>query len=522
MARRAFLYVSLQVLVLALGIAGHARAVAAASRRPPPPDLWPTFEVLGTCNHSGGISTTISPNFVGTTWRGWGTSLAWFANYVGGLPQQELTTFLDLLFEPKNGLGLNIVRYNIGGGHNKALSPQFYKKQESDWRGMPGFKPTKNGPYDWSADERQRNVLQGAKERGANVFEAFSNSPPWWMTVSGDVAGGRHKRETNLRTEYEGAFADYLTTVVAEFATRWGVTFDSLEPFNEALEGFWLAGTDHEGCSFNPPEMGRVIKYTSDSLKAKGLKTKLVGVDSWYGDTASMPGIANHELLTRINVHSYVNRYDNGNAAASYEQKFGYIRDTAKLLGKEVWVSEAGPISKAGSFWDLSLYVARNVIESVNIMEASAYVIWQAYDLGAHWSFIRFPSYYRPPYDGRMKQPKSNKRFWLFKHFTMLAKPGSKPIRVGARCFHGMSAFYNPGDAQITVFIVNQQADDRRVTLNLEGFKTNVGGSTTVVVRRTSAFTNFSKRVYTRFKGGARLTVWGQTFVSVTFTNVST
>ncbi|CAI7749382.1 unnamed protein product [Closterium sp. NIES-54] len=463
---------------------------------------------------------TISPIFIGTTWRGWGTSLAWFANYVGGLPKQQLNALLDLIFEPTNGLGLNIVRYNIGGGHNKKFSPQFYTSLDAFWRGMPGFKPTQDGPYNWGADQRQRNVLLGAKARGANVFEAFSNSPPWWMTFTGDVAGSRRKKRTNLRREYERAFADYLTTVVAEYATRWGVTFDALEPFNEALEGFWLAGKEHEGCSFKAPEMSRVIKYTSDSLRSKGLKTKLVGVDSWYGDTANLPQLLNHELLTRINVHAYVNRYEDGSAASSYEQKFGSIRDVGKALGKEVWVSEAGPISKVGSFWDLSLYMARNVIESVNIMEASAYVIWQAYDFYDRWSFILFPMY-TPPYNGPMEMPMVNKRFWLFKHFTLLAKPGSKPIRVSSNCQHGISAFYNPQVAQLTVFMVNQEAGDRRVTLYLDRFKTNAGGRTSVTIRRTTAFTNFSKKVFTRFRGISRVTMWGQTFVSITFTNVA-
>ncbi|GJP85906.1 hypothetical protein CLOP_g15998 [Closterium sp. NIES-67] len=436
LVRGATLNAALRTALLVLGfleITAHATIVAAArgggSRRAPPPDLLPSLEQLSTCKFKGTINVTVSPEFVGTTWRGWGTSLAWFANYVGGLPKQELSTILDLLFEPINGLGLNIVRYNIGGGHHKKQSPQFYKNSESDWRGMPGFKPTEDGPYDWSADERQRNVLLGAKERGANVFEAFSNSPPWWMTVSGDVAGAAWKGDTNLLPEYEGAFADYLTTVVAEFATRWGVTFDSLEPFNEALERFWHAGTDHEGCTFNPPEMGRVIKYTSDALLAKGLVTKLVGVDSWDGTTAQLPQVPNHELLTRINVHAYVNRYFSEGAAVSYERRFGTIRDTAKLLGREVWVSEAGPLSKSGSFWDVSLFMARNVIETVNIMEASAYVIWQAYDLGAHWSFVDFPPNYPPDYRGKMETPKANKRFWIFKHFTMLAEPGSKPLK---------------------------------------------------------------------------------------------
>lgn len=29
-------------------------------------------------------------------------------------------------------------------------------------------------------DLKQRKILQLAKEKGANIFEAFSNSPPQW------------------------------------------------------------------------------------------------------------------------------------------------------------------------------------------------------------------------------------------------------------------------------------------------------------------------------------------------------
>ncbi|CAI5476689.1 unnamed protein product [Closterium sp. Yama58-4] len=513
--------------VALLGIAAHPKPVTAARRaggadgnkRAPPPDLLPAFELLSTCKSKGAINVTLLPEFVGTTWRGWGTSLAWFANYVGGLPQQQLTAILDLIFEPIYGLGLNIVRYNIGGGHNDTRSPQFHQNSDVVWRGIPGYKPTKDGPYDWSADERQRNVLLGAKERGANVFEAFSNSPPWWMTVTGDVAGAVWKGATNLLPEYEKAFADYLTTVVAEYAKRWKIRFDALEPFNEALEGFWKVGKEHEGCTFNPPEMGRFIKYTSDSLKAKGLKTKLVGVDSWDGMTAQLPQIANHELLTRINVHAYVNSYHEASVAATYEKRFGSIRDTAKLLGREVWVSEAGALGKRGSNWDLSLYMARNVMESINIMEASAYMLWQAYDFAAHWSCIDFPPNYPANYTGEMDMPRANKRFWIFKHFTLLAGPGTKPLRIGSDCWHGMSAFYSPSEKRVTVFVVNQKAEDRHVTINLDGFTMNVGGTTKVVVRRTTWSTDFTVKVYS--KQVARLIVWGQSFASVTFTNVS-
>lgn len=47
--------------------------------------------------------------------EGWGTSLCWFANIVGGFPDPLRVHLMDLLFDSKHGLGLEICRYNIGG-----------------------------------------------------------------------------------------------------------------------------------------------------------------------------------------------------------------------------------------------------------------------------------------------------------------------------------------------------------------------------------------------------------------------
>lgn len=47
--------------------------------------------------------------------EGWGTSLCWFANIVGGFPEPVRDHLMDLIFDHKKGLGLEICRYNIGG-----------------------------------------------------------------------------------------------------------------------------------------------------------------------------------------------------------------------------------------------------------------------------------------------------------------------------------------------------------------------------------------------------------------------
>ena len=107
-----------------------------------------------------------------------------WANFVGGLPEVDMDYVVDLIFDQRKGLGFNIARYNIGGGADLKFDTNM-----RPFADLPGFKADENAEYDWSADERQRKVLLGAKLRGANLFEAFNNSPPPWMTRSGSVTG---------------------------------------------------------------------------------------------------------------------------------------------------------------------------------------------------------------------------------------------------------------------------------------------------------------------------------------------
>src|SRR5579863_7512664 len=77
--------------------------------------------------------------------EGWGTSLGWWANVVGGYTNRD--AYADLAF---NGLKLNIVRYNIGGGENPGITNTLQPRAR-----MQGFEATR-GSWNWSADPNQR------------------------------------------------------------------------------------------------------------------------------------------------------------------------------------------------------------------------------------------------------------------------------------------------------------------------------------------------------------------------------
>lgn len=114
--------------------------------------------------------------------QGWGSSLCWWANRIGysdTLAEKAAIAF----YNKDKGLGLNISRYNIGGGDDP--THDHITRTDSN---MPGFmyfdEATQSYKYNWDADHNQINVLQHILKQVDEepIVEAFSNSPPYFMT----------------------------------------------------------------------------------------------------------------------------------------------------------------------------------------------------------------------------------------------------------------------------------------------------------------------------------------------------
>jgi hypothetical protein len=122
---------------------------------------------------------------------------------------------MDLLYGDPTArltLGLTVARYYIGGGDDPTHTHMRPDAQ------MEGYQSGLGAPFDWTRDAAQRRMLQEAKKRGANLFEAFSVSPPYWMTVSGCSSGNKTgQREDNLQPAMLENFVQYLATVVQHF-----------------------------------------------------------------------------------------------------------------------------------------------------------------------------------------------------------------------------------------------------------------------------------------------------------------
>lgn len=326
-----------------------------------------------------------------------------------------------------------------------------------------------------------------------------------------------------MKPQFFQAFADYLADVVERYARdpAWKVYFRYLEPFNEP-EGRRRKGNNQEGCHYDTEEVSRLIPLVDEALRKRKLGTKVVAIDgvpeavSWYAK--SLPA-STLKLLAHLAVHPYETTR-NPTPIPRTAKQFRDVAQTARELKMDVWASEWGPNLGTGSDLGVSLYTARMIMESVNLMGANAFVYWQAIDEARDWSLINVQ------WGKKSAFPISfSKKYSVLKQFTRLVRPGSVNIPLDAPdgCQLNTVAFYNPCRHRLFIFAVNQEAVTRQVSLKLSGFTTawkNVPVTSTVY--RTSLSEDYQGYTGPNINLGktVSLTAFGRSLVTLQITNV--
>ena len=349
-------------------------------------------------------------------------SLAWEANdlYGGGRQPAQIkdpkiqNQYMDLLYgDPATRLtlGFNVARYNIGGGDDPR-----HKHMRADAQ-MDGFQDSANASFDWTRDASQRRMLQEAKKRGANIFEAFSNSPPYWMTVSGCSSGAIVAHQDNLRPEMYENFVNYLATVAKHFQDAEGVRFESLEAFNEPDIG-WTARGRQEGNSASLPSQNALIPMLATRLKRDGLDTFVSGVDlnnvnDAVGGLAKLSPAA-FSALGRMNTHDY-------HSGAADPAEMAKYKSLAQKADKPVWMSEVGCCFKTQGdgteMWG-ALFMADTMRMDLRDLGAENWVLWQP-----DWGVILF--------DPNGGEPQLKKQFYAIAQYSRFIRPGFQIISAG-------------------------------------------------------------------------------------------
>lgn len=386
--------------------------------------------------------------------EGWGSSLCWWAAQVGNWDEEKVDEIVDLITSPDK-LNMNIFRYNIGGGDDPAHTDGHMVKGKGKRAEMEGFKDSPTAPYNWEADKGQRTILLKIKEKRPDaIFEAFSNSAPYWMTYSGCAAGNADPLKDNLKPEYYEMFCDYLLAVCKHYKTAYRIDFRTLEPFNESFSDYWYAEGSQEGCHFEPESQMKIIRMLYPKLKATGLNTVLSASDETNlrqfltVQKAYRAAGDIWDKLGQLNTHTY-----SGTNAEREE-----VRQLVLQSGKPFWQSETGP--SGGQGLESNLLLTQKLFDDMRIMRPQAWLDWQLMEEGNNeWCVLRG--------NFKTQEYKAIKNLYVRMQITRFFKQGYTFIETGNA---GTLAALSPTGKELVVAVLNTTGSERPLVIDLDKF----------------------------------------------------
>lgn len=406
--------------------------------------------IISLSSLSGQHIISPDPDQAQQKWQGWGISLAWWANIMGGWPDSQVDEIAKWITSPDE-LNMNVFRFNIGGGDNPDHS--HFRK---DGAGVPGYKLSEEAGYDWGRDANQRKILLRLNAlREDAINEAVSFSPPYWMTKSGCSAGNTDG-EDNLDDAYYDDFADYLTEVISYYKKTYDIEFTSLSPMNEPFSDWWKATGGQEGCAFSQENQHRLIKTLYKRLEQKNMLgyCHIAAMDGNNIDEV-LKGIMEYQkagdvmpLIGQINAHSY--------AGEKRSELFALAQENGKIL----WQSESGPLNIPDTGIDNYLIMAQRIITDLQELKPSVWCDWQFAAAGdARWGLVT--------YNMEMNTCKREKSYYIRKQFTKYIKPGYTILGGSdARSLAALSA----DRQELVIVMVNPTSKNILYTTDLSKF----------------------------------------------------
>lgn len=445
---------------------------------------------------------TVNKNENRGTWEGWGCSLAWWGKGVGSSSYQ--TTYADLIFTLNTvsfngqnlpGLGLNIARYNIGGGglstdniggtvDNKPSIQPWYKDIDGYWKDWYSTSPTSSS-WDWYRDSNQRNLMWAARDRGV-TFEFFANAPMWWMTSEKSSAGGA------LQSWNRRDFARYLASVVQYTHANWGVSVASLSPFNEPSAGWWTYPKDQEGVNLSTSVQKEILGYLREELNSRGLSgvtiassdentmTQALSTYNYFkGQSVVVNGVNTNvaSLVGKVNVHSY-------NGQAPWRDNTARQNLKTSVGSKRLWVSEYGDGEGGG------MTLAQTITEDLTYLRPTAWVYWQPVEPYSAWGLVNgaYGNAADETSPTRAQPAWTYYKYYVFAQFTRFLRPGYKIIGNND---HNSVAAYDSTSKKLVLITVNY-GNAQNIVYDL----TSLGQITGTSAAVTATNTNGSKLLF--------------------------
>lgn len=378
---------------------------------------------------SNGNTVRIIENRTYQQFAGWGTSGAWWSQFVGNTAIDSETA--KYLFDDDEGLGLDIYRYNIGGGEKENPNSRIW----GDWTKTESFytfnEQTGQYEFDFSRDANARKMMDLAVKNGATEIILFCNSPHFSMTASGQASGGLAANSSNLPTGNYQKFVDYVLTVADHFVSL-GYPVKYISPINEPQWGWGGEWVGQEGCHYTADETVELLELFAVNMKQKNTPYRLSGPENgtmskdWfeYQKKFFQSKILN-EYCDSYSGHSY---WMDNNIKEKWlaGKRFAFCFPNKKFEMSE-WCEL--PCTLDSNSIESALYMANIIQQDLTLLNAASWQSWTA--VGRHDetggevksdTLLRVNSDYSAVH--------FNKRYFAYRHFTSNIDEGSRRVKA--------------------------------------------------------------------------------------------
>ncbi|GIF75015.1 glycoside hydrolase [Asanoa siamensis] len=441
---------------------------------------------------------------------GFGGSFAFHkAGAIQRLGEPLTSRMLDMIFDDRAGIGLDIVRVMVGDGGT--WGDQLYDGPTQTIEPAPGVFVWDQP--DWpqrkaAFDAHQIWLMREAHKRGVRTFLASVWSPPAWMKQNNSVvSSGPDGPPNKIRPDMYQAYADYLAEYVLGYEHEFGIRITHVSPTNEPE-----VTTGYSSSQWTAEELRVLVRdHLGPTFARRGVPADIVlgeGVnfDERFAQAAISDPAAN-AYVDVVAAHGYAGLVDEATRAAP-----GAFA-TSQALGKTIWQTE---YMNQGAPRD-RLFVNSTITDGLryatligNLFDETrlnAYFWWwPVANNGADGSdLIRLvntgtPQSGNPTENG---QYRIFKRYYTVGQYSRFVDRGDVMIGATKAPAPGVTLTAYKGHRDFSVVVVNNNPGDVTIDVDLTG---GAPRPRAVVPYRTSASENMKRLPDIHTRGGRSFT----------------
>ncbi len=408
------------------------------------------------------------------TFETFGTSSCWWSQSIAD--EETAREIARLLYDDETGLGLDVYRYNIGGGEKDNPECRIWDVNRRTESFYVLNSETGEYEFDFTREKNARRMLDMAVEHGAEEVILFCNSPHFSMTLSGHASGGLEPDVSNLPKENYGEFVDYVLTIADWFVAQ-GYPVTAISPINEPQWSWGGEWVGQEGCHYTADEAVELLELFAVTMQERNSPYKLSGPES--GELS--PGY--YEYIDKFFASEILNEFCDTYSGHSYWlDNNNYLKTMAgdkfrneypdKKLEMSEWCEL--PMTLDATTIDSGLYMANIIVQDLNLLGAVSWQSWTAVNGDGVLDFV----------NGELVK---YNRYYAYKHFSQFIKEGMSRVTVldslEEKSNIASTAF--KGDGETVIILINNAEESKDIRL--------FGVYDTMEIYRTDAQTNCEK-----------------------------